>query len=214
MKRKEHGLLFKAPMILALKNTAEDVWPAVAVDAALPWKWQTRRLMDPQPEIRGDFVYGLAHGAGLGFFLKEPCTVEPCPHPVGTIVFAKETFKINPFNQCVYRANEPLNKAERVDHAFGPWKPSIFMPKAAARLWFEVMDVRVERVNTISEADANAEGCPSRMSCQTLNPACNDYAELWDSINGKGDFAKGKWVWVYALRRISQKELARLRAQA
>lgn len=207
MKRKEHGLLFKAPMILALKNTAEDVWPAVPIDPALPSKWQTRRLVDPQPQKGLDYVESFRDGANFGRSINEPAIEQyGCKHPVGTIIYAKETFYLPAWRTVWYRADDP-NLAVK-------WKPSIFMPKGYSRLWFEVMAVRVERVNTISEADANAEGCPSRMSCQTLNPACCDYAELWDSINGKGDFAKGKWVWVYALRRISQKELARLRAEA
>lgn len=100
------------------------------------------------------------------------------------------------------------------------WRPSIFMPRAAARLFLRVTDVRVERVQDIREGDAMAEGAPhclGKSTCGGHDERCEAadpgrwYRMLWDSINGKregGCYAWGKnpWVWVYTFERISKEE--------
>lgn len=95
------------------------------------------------------------------------------------------------------------------------WKrrPSIFMPRWASRLLLEITDVRVERLNEISEEDAKAEGVspaaeePFRDACGDLVvPAGryrNGYRELWESINGAGRWDANPWVWVIAFKNIS-----------
>lgn len=69
------------------------------------------------------------------------------------------------------------------------WKPSIFMPKSAARIWLEIVDVRVERVRSITSTDAIAEG---------INIDTENFHELWNSINAKRGFGwdVNPWVWV------------------
>lgn len=85
-----------------------------------------------------------------------------------------------------------------------PWKPSIHMPRWASRLTLEITDVRVERVQDISEKDAWSEGAPS---VEGEYPSNNDaswefardwFADLWDSINNKPGkaWADNPWVWV------------------
>jgi hypothetical protein len=79
------------------------------------------------------------------------------------------------------------------------------MPKAAARMFLRVTDVRAERVQDISEADAIAEGCEvtRRKTDGTIAAfARNNYMVLWDKLNAKrngGAYAwdKNPWVWVY-----------------
>lgn len=93
--------------------------------------------------------------------------------------------------------------------------PSIHMPKWACRLWLEITNIRVERVQDISEADANAEGsCPaigpiarglyeSTMG-EVVGPTFRDgFHELWDSINAKRGFGweVNPWVWVIEFRK-------------
>lgn len=110
------------------------------------------------------------------------------------------------------------------------WKPSIHMPKAACRIWLEITDVRVERLQDISEADAMAEGVVLESEYQILeewkegwrnyilpdesvfrqDTAKESFETLWDSINGKPKEGKpdvswnaNPWVWVYSFKVIS-----------
>ncbi len=77
----------------------------------------------------------------------------------------------------------------------GRWKPSIHMPKRHARLWLRVTDVRVERVQEISEGDAFAEGVEGQSGPQGSNAM--DFMHLWDSINAKrAPWESNPWVWV------------------
>ena len=92
----------------------------------------------------------------------------------------------------------------RVTEHWEKRRTAMFMPKWAARTWLEVTDVRVERVQDISEEDAIAEGCTDDED-PWWRPSYNDpdsggnpsarksYEYLWDSINAKRD--KGIYAW-------------------
>lgn len=74
------------------------------------------------------------------------------------------------------------------------WRPSIHMPKWAARLKLSVARVRVERVQEITRDDEIAEGCP----------AGTFFDSLWDSINAKrAPWASNPWVWVIEFERVA-----------
>jgi len=79
------------------------------------------------------------------------------------------------------------------------WTSSRFMPRKYSRLTLEVTGVRVERVQDISEQDAHAEGIPrvcAGGACECWS-AVQDFAQLWDSINGnRYPWAGNPWVWV------------------
>ncbi|WP_168788730.1 hypothetical protein [Paraburkholderia aromaticivorans] len=81
----------------------------------------------------------------------------------------------------------------------GGWTPSIYMPRWALRIALEVIVVRVERVQEISEADAIAEGCESGPTFT----GCGNYIRLWDSPNAARGYRcdVNPWVWVIAFRR-------------
>ena len=90
-----------------------------------------------------------------------------------------------------------------------PWKPSIFMPKWATRIWQEVTGVRAEQVQDITYDDILAEGWDSRTSQpMTEGTAGEDaflwFRILWDSINAQRGypFADNPWVWVYEFKRL------------
>lgn len=95
------------------------------------------------------------------------------------------------------------------------WKPSIFMPRWASRITLEVTGVRVERLQDISEADAQAEGvtpkwepgCSGRLMEAlggfSFRPAASAYAELWEQINGPGSWDANPWVWVVEFKRVT-----------
>lgn len=113
------------------------------------------------------------------------------------------------------------------------WRPSIHMPRWACRLVLEVTAVRVERLQDISEQDAQAEGIPVDIADQALcapnylqpgtwfqdwtdeeehyapsdEIARASFRSLWESINGKrAPWASNPWVWVVSFKRIESAE--------
>ena len=87
------------------------------------------------------------------------------------------------------------------------WRPSIHMPRWASRITLKVTDVRVERLQQISEADANAEGVV-RHEWEYDNgegPETDRAAFecLWSHINGADSWAANPWVWVVSFERQS-----------
>jgi len=111
---------------------------------------------------------------------------------------------------------EDLHKWKNRDkNGLPKWRPSIFMPRWASlprwasRITLEITEVRVERLQDISQKDATDEGMnPIRArivggtSCQTIWGPVDDYRQLWESINGKGSWEKNPFVWVLTFKRI------------
>jgi hypothetical protein len=93
-----------------------------------------------------------------------------------------------------------LYRATYKGHSGIAWKPSIHMPRWASRDTLEVVSVRPERLQAITEADAIAEGV------QMVGPADltdrGSFAKLWDSINGPGSWERNDWVWRIEFRRF------------
>lgn len=88
--------------------------------------------------------------------------------------------------------------------------PSIHMPRFACRLVLEVTGVRVERLNEISESDAQAEGCAPAWLDVDDNETVHahqqptfrrGFARLWREINGPSSWDANPWVWVVEFRR-------------
>ncbi|HBZ3367778.1 TPA: hypothetical protein MG630_03410 [Klebsiella pneumoniae] len=95
----------------------------------------------------------------------------------------------------------------------GKLRPSIHMPRWASRILLEITDVRVERLNAISEEDARAEGiidggclnCGEPEPCGCANPepdATDAFAYLWQSIYGQDNWNANPWVWVIEFKRV------------
>ena len=102
-----------------------------------------------------------------------------------------------------------------------PFKPSIHMPQEVARIWLQIVDIRVERLNAISHFAAIEEGIESKMIQDVIpkprvmfknylnNSKLKWYAEpersfasLWASINGIDSWKKNPWVWVVSFKKI------------
>jgi hypothetical protein len=88
-------------------------------------------------------------------------------------------------------------------------RPSIHMPRWASRITLEITDVRVERLQDISEADAKAEGVPGEKEAADAGLAWYDkprraFQFLWQSINGPDSWDTNPWVWVIEFKRITQ----------
>ncbi|EMF20553.1 hypothetical protein [Citrobacter freundii] len=114
---------------------------------------------------------------------------------------------------CVYRAdgNPAPEFYDADDNLHCGWRPSIHMPRWASRLTLEITGVRVERLNSISQEDAQAEG----MELTGWRPTYSDpdsggevwtpydnFAQLWESIYGEESWKANPWVWVIEFKRV------------
>ncbi|WP_249554197.1 hypothetical protein [Shewanella sp. 8A] len=110
--------------------------------------------------------------------------------------------------QAKYFASDRIKK---VSHKFGEdfWRkrPSIHMPRWAARIILEVTDIRVERVQDISERDAWAEGFEGYDDDVTGGKnGYSEFCEAWESIYGQQSIEQSNpWVWVIEFKVISTK---------
>ena len=157
---------------------------------------------------RGTF----ADGYGEKFF-KLPC--EP-----GNILYVRETWKKAPNGYYYY---EDWQKNDIAD--ITKWKPSIHMPKEAARIWLKVTDVRVERLQDITPKGAESEGVGNlfyddigygeKNYGTEVDPeygiAKEQFAWLWESTIKKSDIDRygwdaSPWVWVIEFERCEKPE--------
>ncbi len=141
-----------------------------------------------------------------------------CPYgKPGDRLWVRETFGIDDEDGAVLYFADP-DTAQNAEHAricedrYPRRRPSIHMPRWASRILLEITDVRVERVQDISEADAQAEGieyserfegyCIGMAEHYHSHDPRLSYASLWESINGPDSWAANPWVWVVEFRRI------------
>jgi hypothetical protein len=116
--------------------------------------------------------------------------------------------KDNPSNWWAvrYAATDPEANDNKEDRGFS-WRPSIFMPRWASRITLEIAAVRIERLQDISEDDAQAEGCDpvvhpdGAVDCGTRKTT---FARLWNTINGPESWDANPWVWVVEFHGSSQ----------
>ncbi len=188
-------------------------------------KTQTRRVIKPQPKIVFDSnvvfkVEGKSGGqiwSATAFDIDRPRTYTiKCPYgKVGDLLWVRESWDFRPMgkplstNRIViigYKA-DGTTRAKEVPQESNPtvrkgWRPSIHMPKWAARLWLEITNIRVERVRSISESDIIYEGCPEFESLHLIDELCDArfqwFQTLWDSLNAKRGYGwdKNPYVWV------------------
>lgn len=133
----------------------------------------------------------------------------------GDRVYVKEGL-FNDFGWAHYRADK--RPVELCPDTITPWKwkrdvlSSRLMPKWAARYWLAILDVRAERLQEITEEDAIAEGVEPIMrdtgGYEPWGTPCPDhadyrspFAELWDSLHGKGAWDRNPWVFRYVFRK-------------
>lgn len=136
-----------------------------------------------------------------------------CPICPGDILYVRETWCKNPnYDEYYFRTRESGIAPYGLK-----WRPSIHMPKEAARIWLKVTDVRVERLQDMDWRDALDEGVNTQFPRDKTgeyifdeNPI-DDFIELWDSTIKKSDLDRygwdaSPWVWVIEFERCEKPE--------
>lgn len=143
-----------------------------------------------------------------------------CPICPGDILYVRESYSELSFGY-VYKAD-----GENIDHLGNviKWHPSIHMPKEAARIWLKVTNVRVERLQEITNDEAVKEGiyvsnckdCNAPFGCDSCPDEgydeIDEFAELWDSTIKKSDLDRygwdaSPWVWVIEFERCEKPKI-------
>ena len=187
-------------------------------------KTVTRRVIKPQP-----YAVIQQENAQIwcGHFVSKDgkVLVDKPPYRPGDILYVRETWcKTDCFglqNGYVYKAND--NSILEQTGFVPKWHPSIHMPREAARIFLRVTDVRVERLQDISEAQARDEGVSPVMITADVDkpddekrweewiPALPVFTELWNGTIKLADlpifgWGANPWVWVIEFERISKEE--------
>lgn len=139
-----------------------------------------------------------------------------CPYGLyGDVLWVRETW-------CLPSLYDGFEKDYYFKAGFNPtvidnrnasqsWRPSIHMPKEAARIWLQVEEIRVERLNGISTADVFAEGMQYKPEDLTgTKDGWSQFAaiekrfqKLWNKINGPESWDANPWVWVIKFKVLS-----------
>jgi hypothetical protein len=199
---KERPILFSAPMVRALLDGS---------------KTQTRRI------VKDTGLYAIdaaIHGEEVAQRELRALATRCRYGAPGDQLWVREAFIHEPADYCweasVSIPSRPASTVYRADvtgdSAGAGWSPSIHMPRRLSRITLEVTGVRVERLQDISEEDAKAEGCCAESHQTPDSPmaptewnghtAVEDYAALWDSINGRDAWNLNPFVWVVEFRRV------------
>jgi hypothetical protein len=141
-----------------------------------------------------------------------------CPYGApGDLLWVREGFAVQPELWADNHGPQPIHyTADQVIGFAGKpdqrqiedyrSKPSIHMPRWASRITLRITDIRVERLQDITEDDARAEGCdPARWIDETdvgMEGYREGFARLWNKINGPGAWDDNPWVWVVAFERV------------
>jgi hypothetical protein len=177
-------------------------------------KTQTRRAIKDQPT--GDESINLRD-----VFLHNPeYFYKICKYgKPGDLLWVRETMIYNKNSESYWPKAEGYFNS---DSSYEKTVPSIHMPKSAARRWLMIEDIRVERVQEITEQDAKAEGViywiETRLKSQPIRYKVYDntdpeafytscpkhsFETLWISINGEESWNTNPWVWVIQFRVLS-----------
>lgn len=212
------------------------IFTALAVQAILDGrKTQTRRLIIPQPNENGFVRTSLVScddcgnryeraprkcQCGCTLFKSVEVNVLTCPGECrfgrpGDRLWLKETWAMTKNTKktqaYVYRADNPKVKIKR-------WKSAMLMPRRASRINLEITEVRVARLQDITDSDAKAEGIRlwSHHGLYSADPTklwgngdigrtpVEGYQTLWDSLNAKRGFGwkTNPCVYVISFKRI------------
>ena len=204
---RERPILFRAPMVRALLAGT---------------KTQTRRVLSPKgytlPSDTSSRAWkygplGLTNEEGGGL---KAYPLPGCPYGIlGARLWVKESFRLRadqdhkPPSQDAWKDSawhEATGNGETPSGCgggIGRLRASIHMPRWASRIDLEITEVRVQRLQDITEADARAEGVEPKDGDghRGYEPARDRYAALWDEINGAGSWDANPWAWCLSFTR-------------
>ena len=125
-------------------------------------------------------------------------------YQVGDILWVRETWSKDENGEYVYRTNYGTTEDDSFPPSMFKWKPSIHMPREAARIFLKVTNVRVERLQDITEEEAIKEGAkaygPNNCSGTSARIA---FAEIWDKTATEHEWRTNPWVWVIEFEKAS-----------
>ncbi|HHR1230603.1 TPA: hypothetical protein ACS3BB_004951 [Klebsiella pneumoniae] len=197
----ERGMIFNAEMVRALLDGRKT-------QTRRPIKWkQTRFTEIGEREDGSKWPWSEDAEHACDFW-------HPCPFgAVGDRIWVREAFRVHSratdVATLVYKASERNSWTEqtrRVPVAVcnkpatpEKWTPSLHMPRWASRILLEITGVRVERLRSMSQDDARAEGVIAASGPMDAGLA---FRELWDSIYGEVSWKANPWVWVIEFKRV------------
>ena len=182
----------------------------------------TRRIVKPQPKTRLCYTFAGGGRRTWGYpspsayeiwgeeyklpddIIKEDLTKRwKPPYHTDDILYVRETFIQAATHIFWYKADDKSWMSKDL-----LWKPSIHMPKDAARIWLKVTEVRMERLQEMDKTDALKEGIDPRL-CLNLSHALTKFKKIWDSTIKKSDldiygWDADPWVWVIEFERCEK----------
>lgn len=213
-----------------LKNAKPILFNTEIVRAILDGrKTETRRLPSKRIEDKWlnyeEWVTAAAPPGSTSLTEKEFYEEYP-PYRPGDILYVRETWCLRfDGEKYFYKADKHTPREEKrlIDYDHVSWKPSIHMPKEAARIFLKVKDVRVERLQDITEEQASSEGVPDdldypiskvycprchgegligavgaslgymEVDCPNCDTAIKRFKNLWNSTIKKADLDRYGW---------------------
>lgn len=191
---KERPILFSGPMVRAILEGR---------------KTQTRRVVKPNRSAP-TASHVSCTPASDGSYWVEPGGWVACPYgKPGDRLWVRETIlrigdRSDPICASIYAADGSMTPADA-----WPWKadrlPSIHCPRGLSRITLEVISVRVERLQAISNEDAKAEGV-REYDGDEPGDYRGGFRDLWQSINGKRpgcSWDDNPWVWAIEFKVVT-----------
>ncbi|EBI0416035.1 hypothetical protein FV630_13710 [Salmonella enterica] len=216
---KERGMIFNAEMVRAiLEGRKTQTRRIMKVQPGAPEFGLRRIIESSRANENGMYFWSQYDACGI----KARSKPFSCPHgDVGDRIWVRETYQGPLFDYehmeayledsskfekpefCVYRADgKPVPEFyDADDNLHCRWRPSIHMPRWASRIALEITDVRVERLNSISDSDASKEGC-CIADMESGDCLSDVFTRLWTSIYGDDSWQANPWVWVIEFKRV------------
>jgi len=220
---KERGVIFNAEMVRAILDGQKTQTRRIIQSAAKNMQARGHEVIshrEPGDKWYGDHVYSMRDRSGVWQDFTNEEFLAKCPFgQPGDRIWVREAFRVmgcaTDVARLMYKASERNSFTESTrtvpvasctKQPSQKWTPSIHMPRWASRITLEITDVRVERLNSISEEDARAEGCAGGHDSipdyhYSATPH-EHFHHVWTSIYGAESWQANPWVWVIEFRRV------------